>query len=258
MTSRVADDLGRFLERTVLPGGWRVLHEPSVTSTNDLAREAARRGWPDRSVFVADYQTQGRGRRGRAWTAPPRTGLLFSVLLRRSGAPPHTYTMLAAVAVCEALERLLALEPTIKWPNDVMLDARKVAGILAEATDDGAERSLVIGVGINVNVDAASLAELPNATSLNVAAGHSVHRGELLVLILERMDRWLSVPGPRLAAELWPAWDGRLWARAQRVVVREGGEELEGLILGAASDGALRIRTSDGRERRVIAGEILP
>src|ERR671910_248594 len=73
MTS-LPDDLDRFLERVLLPDGWRVLHEPSVTSTNDLAREAARRGWPARSVFVADYQTAGRGRQGRSWTAPARDG----------------------------------------------------------------------------------------------------------------------------------------------------------------------------------------
>ena len=83
MSWRAADDLGRFLERVVLPPGWRVVHEPSVGSTNDLAREAARRGWPDRSVFVADYQTEGRERHGRTWLCQPRAGLLTSVLLRR-------------------------------------------------------------------------------------------------------------------------------------------------------------------------------
>src|SRR5215213_4509191 len=96
------DDLGPFLERAVLPKGWRVLYEPTVTSTNDLAREAARRGWPDRSVFVADYQTAGRGRHGRAWQCPPYAGLLMSVLLRRRDSPPYAYTILAAGSLAEA------------------------------------------------------------------------------------------------------------------------------------------------------------
>ena len=252
------DDLGRFLQRVVLPPGWRILHEPTVTSTNDLARQAARRGWPDRSVFVADYQTAGRGRQGRTWTAPPRTGLLLSVLLRRHGAAPQLYTMLASVAVCEAIERLLALEPAIKWPNDVMLDDRKAAGVLAEATDDGSERTVVIGVGINVNLDAATLADLPNGTSLAEAAGVPVHRGELLVLILEQLDAWLRMTGGGLAAALWPAWERRLWGRSQRVTVLEGDETLEGVVMGGAGDGTLRLRTPDGQERRVVAGEILP
>jgi BirA family biotin operon repressor/biotin-[acetyl-CoA-carboxylase] ligase len=251
-----ADDLVRFLERVVLPPGWRVLHEPSVTSTNDLAREAARRGWPDRSVFVADYQTAGRGRHGRSWTAPPRAGLLFSVLLRRRDAPPHTYTMVASVAVCEAIERLLALEPAIKWPNDVMLGDRKVAGVLAEAVGDGTDQAVVVGIGINANLNAETLAPLPAATSLALEAGRPVHRGELLVLVLERIDRWLARPGARLAAEIWPTWQRRLWGRDQRVRVRENGEEIEGTILGARPDGSLRVRTPDG-ERRVVAGEVL-
>ncbi|HYU19032.1 MAG TPA: biotin--[acetyl-CoA-carboxylase] ligase [Chloroflexota bacterium] len=254
----VAVDLGRFLERALLPDGWQVVHESSVTSTNDLARAAARRGWPDRSAFVADYQTAGRGRHGRSWTAPPGSGLLVSVLLRRSGVAPHAYTMLASLAVCEAVERLLALEPAIKWPNDMMLAGKKAAGILAEATDDGAERTVVVGIGINVNVDQATLAGLPNATSLALEAGRPVHRGELLVVMLERMDVWLKLPAERLSTALWPAWNERLWGVSQRVRVREQGEEIEGVILGSASDGTLLVRTAEGATRRIVAGELLP
>jgi BirA family transcriptional regulator, biotin operon repressor / biotin---[acetyl-CoA-carboxylase] ligase len=258
MTSLAADDLGRFLERVVLPSGWRVLHELSVTSTNDLARAAARGDWPDRSVFVADYQTAGRGRQGRSWSAPPRTGLLFSVLLRPRDTPPYVHTMLASVAVCEAIERLVGLEPAIKWPNDVLVDDRKVAGILAEATDDGAERTVVIGTGINVRSTPEMLADLPTATSLSIAAGWPVPRGDLLVLILERMDAWLALPTDRASRELWSARERRLWRRCQRVRVREGQADLEGIVLGVGLDGTLRLRTADGSERRVVAGEILP
>ena len=253
-----AEDLGYFLEHAVLPDGWQVFHEPSVTSTNELAREAARRGWPDRSVFSADYQTAGRGRQGRSWTVPPRAGLMFTVLLRRRAAPPQTYTMLASVSVCEAIERLLALEPRIKWPNDVMLADRKVAGILAEATDDGLERSVLVGVGINVTADQDWLTALPQATSLAAEAGRSVHRGELVLLVLERIDAWLQLPAESLTPELWRAWDGRLWGRDQELHVREGSEDLTGVVLGSEPDGSLRIRTTAGVERRLVAGELLP
>jgi BirA family transcriptional regulator, biotin operon repressor / biotin---[acetyl-CoA-carboxylase] ligase len=255
--SPFVDDLVAFLQRVTLPPRWRVLHEPSVSSTNDLAREAARRGWPDRSIFVADYQTEGRGRHGRSWTAPPRSGLLMSVLLRGGDAPPQAYTTLASVALCEAIERLTALEPAVKWPNDVMLSDRKVAGILAEATD-GAERTVVIGIGANVSLDEETLADLPNATSLSAETGWLVHRGDLLALIVEQLDTWLKQPGPRLARALRPAWEQRLWRRRQTVRVREVDEEIEGIVLGADADGALRLELADGSERRVIAGEILP
>lgn len=258
MPGRADDHLGPFIERVVLPPGWRVLHEPSVESTNDLAREAARRGWPDRSVFVADYQTQGRGRHGRTWLCPPRAGLLTSVLLRRRDAPASTYTMLAAVSLCESIERLLALEPAVKWPNDVVLDGRKVAGVLAEASDDGREQTVVVGVGVNVNLDPDELAELPNATSLSIEAGVPVHRGELLALMLERLDSWLGRDRFALEEGLWRAWNGRLWGRDQAVRIQDGDEQLVATVLGGDRDGTLLVRLGDGTERRIVVGELLP
>lgn len=258
MPGRADDHLGRFIERVVLPAGWRVLHEPSVESTNDLAREAARRGWPDRSVFVADYQTKGRGRHGRSWLCPPRAGLLMSVLLRRREAPPSAYTMLAAVSLCESIERLLALEPSIKWPNDVVLDGMKVAGVLAEASDDGREQTVVVGVGVNVNVEPEELADLPNATSLSIEAGVPAHRGELLALMLERMDSWLSGDRFRREDGLWQAWNGRLWGRDQLVRIEDGDDRLTATVLGGERDGTLLVRLGDGSVRRIVAGELLP
>jgi BirA family biotin operon repressor/biotin-[acetyl-CoA-carboxylase] ligase len=258
MTGVGGDDLGGFLQRVVLPPGWQVLHEPSVESTNDLARAAAARNWPDRSIFVADYQTKGRGRHGRTWLCPPRAGLLMSVLLRRRETLPHIFTMLAAVGLCEAIERLLALEPEIKWPNDVVIDGQKVAGVLAEATDDGRERTVIVGIGVNANVSAEQFRDLPNATSLALAAGHDVHRGELLVLLLERFDSWLRQPTRDLHDGLWRAWNGRLWGRDQLVRVQDAETTLTGTVLGGDPDGTLVIRTADGTTRRIVAGELLP
>jgi BirA family biotin operon repressor/biotin-[acetyl-CoA-carboxylase] ligase len=258
MPTRGDDGLGRFIERVALPPGWRVLHEPSVESTNDLAREAARRDWPDRSVFVADYQTRGRGRHGRVWQCPPYAGLLMSVLLRRRDAAPYTYTMLAAVSLAEAIERLLALEPAIKWPNDVALDGRKVAGVLAEASDDGRKRTVVIGVGVNVNLEPDELAGLPNATALSIEAGRDVHRGELLTLMLERCESWLKRDARQRDEQLWQAWNGRLWGRDQAVRLQDGDEQIVGVILGGDRDGTLLVRLSDGTIRRIAAGELLP
>ncbi|MCC7372826.1 MAG: biotin--[acetyl-CoA-carboxylase] ligase [Chloroflexi bacterium] len=257
MPGRADDQLGPFLERVVLPSGWHVLHEPSVESTMDLAREAARGGWPDRTLFVTDYQSQGRGRQGRVWVCPPYAGLLTTVLLRRPAAPPHTYTVLVAVSVCEAIERLLALEPAIKWPNDVMLDGQKTMGVLAEASSDGREQTVIVGFGINVNLDSEELAELPNATSLSIQAGRQVHRGELLALIVERLDSWLRDDRHLKTDALWQAWNGRLWGRDQRVRVREGEQELTGTVLGGERDGTLLLRLTDGGIRRVVAGEVL-
>lgn len=181
----------------------------------------------------------------------------MSVLLRRRDAPPYAYTMLAAVALSEAIERLLALEPAIKWPNDVVLDGRKVAGVLAEASDDGREQTVVIGVGTNVNLDPEELADLPNATSLAIEAGHDIHRGELLTLMLERLDSWLKRDAHQREEGIWQAWNGRLWGRDQTVRVQEAGEELRAVVLGGDRDGTLLVRLTDGSTRRIVAGEIL-
>jgi BirA family biotin operon repressor/biotin-[acetyl-CoA-carboxylase] ligase len=234
-----------------------VLHEPVVESTMDLAREAARRGWPDRSVFACDYQTAGRGRQGRAWEAPPGLGLLFSVLLR-SPEPPLLHTMLASVALCEAAERLVQLGPSIKWPNDLLIDDQKVAGILAESYSGPPGDYTVLGCGVNVNQDAADLAGLGRAaTSLKLAAGRPVHPGELLVLCLERFDVWLAVDPAERAARLRRAWEDRLWARGRAVRLRDQGLDFTAVIEGLAADGSLLVRLDNGLTRRVLTGEIL-
>ena len=168
--------LGAFIERVALPPGWRVLHEPSVESTNDLAREAARRGWPDRSVFVADYQTKGRGRHGRTWLCPPRAGLLMSVLLAPSTRPPRPTRCWRPSRSARRSSGCRA-RAAIKWPNDVVLDGQKAAGVLAEATDDGREQTVIVGVGVNVNLEPEELADLPNATSLSIEAACRPPRG---------------------------------------------------------------------------------
>jgi BirA family transcriptional regulator, biotin operon repressor / biotin---[acetyl-CoA-carboxylase] ligase len=252
-----SQDLGLFVERVALPPGWRVVYEPVVESTMDLAREAARRGWPDRSVFVSDYQTAGRGRKGRRWQAPPGLGLLFTVLLRLAGSPLE-HTMLASVAVCEAAGRLLQLEPSIKWPNDLLLDGRKVAGVLAESHSGPNGAYTLVGCGLNVNQDIEDLRGLGGAaTSLKLAAGRQAHRGELLVICLERLEAWLELDPDARSADLRQAWEGRLWARGRSAIVRDAGEEFSASVQGVAEDGALLVRLASGEVRRVLTGEIV-
>lgn len=248
------DDLEAFLRQAALPG-WRVVYVREVGSTQDLARAAAQRGDPDRSVFVADYQTAGRGRRGRAWIVPPGAGLLFSVLFRTPPGGPPRYTLAASVAVCEAIERLLGLQPAIKWPNDVLVGDRKVVGVLAEGVTVGEAGYTIVGIGVNVNFSAEALAAIPaNATALNVESGAPVPRGELLRLMLERLSEWVDLAR---SDELWRAWRRRLWGRGRQVLVAEGGEQIEGTVLDALEDGWLLVRLPSGETRRVIAGELV-
>jgi BirA family transcriptional regulator, biotin operon repressor / biotin---[acetyl-CoA-carboxylase] ligase len=250
-----SDDLEEAVR--ALPPAWKGFYFAAVDSTQDEARTAARRGAADRSLFVADYQRTGRGRQGRTWLAPPGSALLVSMLFREttSDPAPWRWTSLASVALAEAIEQLLpAAAPAIKWPNDVMLGERKVAGILAETSWNGQVLQAIVGVGVNVVADAGSLASLPGATSLGAYAGRPVGRGTLLLELVRRVDRWYERP----LDELFSVWQGRLWRRGQRLRLLDLGREEEVVVLGAERDGSLRVRLADGSERRTTTGELLP
>lgn len=240
-----------------LPVPWQGHYFDAVDSTQDEARAAARQGAAARSIFVADYQRAGRGRQGRTWLASPGVGLLASVVFRDAGPKPvpWRWTSLASVSLVEAIGDVVpALRPAIKWPNDVLLEDRKVAGILAESTWDGQQLLAVVGVGVNVRSAAGDLALVPGlAISLSVAAGHDVDRGDVLRAFVARMDYWLSRP----AAELHEVWEGRLWGRGQRLRMVDVGGEEEVVVLGAAADGSLRVRLADGSERLTTTGELI-
>ncbi len=192
--------------------------------------------------------------------APPGSALLLSILFREESAAPEPgrYTRLVSVALAEAVERVApGLAPTVKWPNDLLLGGRKVAGVLAEAAWDGERLAVIVGAGTNVSTSRAALdAVAPRATSLAAEAGEPVDRGALLRALLERLDAWLS----RSQGELLAAWQRRLWGRGQPVRLRglDGGvEEQEVVVLGAEADGALRVRLAGGAERVTAVAELI-
>jgi BirA family biotin operon repressor/biotin-[acetyl-CoA-carboxylase] ligase len=182
--------------------------------------------------------------------------MLSIVFRERTTAPtPWRWTSLASVALAESIKEVLpALTPAIKWPNDVMLHDRKVAGILAETTSDGQQLVAVVGVGVNVNSAPADLERVGNpATSLRIAAGQSLDRGQLLLTLLRRVDLWYARPWPELHA----AWQVRLWRRGQRLRLLDLGREEEVVVLGADLDGSLRVRLPDGSEHHTTTGELI-
>ena len=194
----MADSLARAAVGPLLRGRFGrdvYLYVPRCASTQLVLDADA----PEGAVAVADEQTHGRGRLGRTWTAPAGTSVLCSVQLRPSVEPPRLpeLSLVAGAAVAEAVAELTGLHPKLKFPNDVLLDGRKVAGILAEARDG----RVVLGIGINVNQRADELpanTETP-ATSLRLESGCEQPRVELLTLVLERLERryddWLSGRG---------------------------------------------------------------
>jgi BirA family biotin operon repressor/biotin-[acetyl-CoA-carboxylase] ligase len=251
----MADDLAAAVD--ALPRHWHAHYFAAVDSTQDEARAASRLGAQHRSIFVADYQRAGRGRQGRRWIATPGVALMLSAVFRDTAAAPvpWRWTSLASVALAEAIEHILPqLRPAIKWPNDVLLDDRKVAGVLAETSWDGLQLLAIVGVGINVRTDTTDLAGIgAAATSLKVASGQDVDRGPLLRVFVDRIDAWLERP----TAELHAAWQARLWGRGQRLRLLDLGREEEVVVLGAEPDGSLRVRLPDGAERRTTTGELI-
>ena len=205
------------------------VHHRLTDSTNERAKALAAGGAPHGTLVTADEQTAGRGRQGRAWTAPPRSAVLMSLVIRD---PDEVLPLTAAVAICDALPA--ACE--IKWPNDVWLDRRKLAGILVEGRPQ--QRWAVLGVGLNVRT-----AEFPpelrsTATSLRLA-GIETDVEAILGALLPSLDRWL---GASRAAVL-EAWRERDALRGERVRW-EGGE---GTAAGIDESGALVVVTEEGR-----------
>lgn len=251
----------RLRDRDALIGR-RVLCHREVTSTSAVATALAAAGEAEGTVVLAERQTAGRGRFGRAWSSPPGLGLWFSSILRPPilvvGAP--VLTQVAAVAIAEALEAVAGRLPGgIKWPNDVLLAGRKVAGILTDLAARGAGAPVVIlGVGVNVNQGEGDF--LPalrgRAGSVAMAAGRPVPRADLFRALLTRLDaryrEFLAAgPGPALAEAA-----ARSVTLGQAVRAREGDAELHGVALGLEADGALTVRLPDGRIRRLVAGEV--
>jgi BirA family biotin operon repressor/biotin-[acetyl-CoA-carboxylase] ligase len=236
----------------------RPLHlVPKTTSTNELAKQAARAGAPHGSTWVAEEQSEGRGRQGRRWTAPPGESLLFSVLLRIDGdarwLPPVSVT--AGLTVTEAIGlHVRESRPLLKWPNDVLIRDRKVAGVLVEVTgSDPRTRAVVIGIGINVYTRAFPPDLASTATSIALESERVPSRGDLLADILERLDRDLPIVVERglglLAARL-AACDA---LRGSNVRCLEGEE---GIAEGIDESGRLLVRRADGTPARWSTGEV--
>ena len=230
-------------------------------STNDIAAELLDAGDPAFSLVLADEQLEGRGRNARRWITLPGVALAFSVILRpeNSIAPEKLGLLsgLGGVAVCRALQKNYALSAKIKWPNDVLINGKKVAGVLAEAHWSGNRlRGVILGIGINVfpeSVPPRAEVNFP-ATSVMAEYGKEITRPELLAHILTELVDWY----PRLnSSGLLRAWEDNLAFKGKRVRLGTGaGAHVEGRALGLNPDGALRLEVTPGEEQSFQIGEI--
>jgi len=255
-----ADDLLSRLDKTKVIGrDIRVFQE--TTSTNDIVEKLARDGVAEGSVVFAETQTKGRGRLARKWLSPARRGLWFSVLLRPHLRPQEAtqLTVASATALRRAIQAQTGLSPEIKWPNDVLINGRKVAGILTELSAElDRVKHVVLGIGVNVNSNPGDFPpELRKlATSLKIETGKPVARAELAVAILKELDRdYARLTGGDFSA-VADEWEAHGTTLGREIMIRTGDRSIRGRAESLGEDGALLLRTEHGHLERIIGGDV--
>ena len=234
---------------------------PSTTSTNDIAKALAQHGAPEGTVVLAEHQTRGRGRYGRTFASPAGVGIYLSLLVRpqvdTSRLPQLTLAI--AVATAEAFVEHCALPVRLKWPNDVEIHGKKVAGILSEVVlGAGASPVAIIGIGINVNT---TLAHLPpelhqHVTSLALASGHPWPRLPLIALLLAHLERLYQAFHRGDIAPILQRWLHHSQITGRQVRFTSEYSAGTGTVVGLDADGALVVQHSNGMRQRLVAGEV--
>jgi BirA family biotin operon repressor/biotin-[acetyl-CoA-carboxylase] ligase len=255
-----ADDLiARLPRKRVVGRDIQVFQE--TTSTNDVVEKLARDGVKEGVVVFAESQSRGRGRLGRKWVSPAHKGLWFSVLLRPQLRPAEAtqLTVAAATALARAVQSQTGLAPDIKWPNDLLVNGRKIAGILTEMSAEvDCVNYLIIGMGVDVNQNASDFPPDVRklASSLKLETGQPVPRAELAAAILQELDRDYT----RICAggfpELADEWESRCTTIGQHVTVLVGERRVQGRAESLDDAGALLVRTQHGRIERILGGDV--
>jgi BirA family biotin operon repressor/biotin-[acetyl-CoA-carboxylase] ligase len=232
--------------------GSKVVHFETTTSTNTVARQLAEDGAEEGTVVMTETQTHGKGRLGRQWVTQPG-GAWLSVVLKPAIDPAHaaSITLLAAVSVTKAL-REWGVEAVIKWPNDVLINGKKICGILTEmSAETDAVNFIVLGIGVNVNNDV----PLETATTLKAELGQKVDRVKFVQGLLESLEEdYLTFKEQGFTPILW-SWRRYSDTLGRPVEVTYQGEIIKGVAQDIADDGALIVKTKDGPIRKIVSGD---
>jgi BirA family biotin operon repressor/biotin-[acetyl-CoA-carboxylase] ligase len=229
-----------------------------VDSTNTQVAMRGRTGAAAGLVIVADRQTAGRGRLQRAWHSPERVNLYFSILLRPPWPPhqPPPVSLAVGVALAETMERRIGYAPALKWPNDLLVHNRKLAGVLVEvaATRQHLEQ-VILGIGLNVNQETFPPPLDETAISLRQVISEQTDRGELLADLLNTLEPHLEQLDHSNHHMMIESWNSYFSWRGQKIRIQTAQGEFRGIALGASSHGALRIREESGQEREILSGD---
>lgn len=240
--------------------GRNVLYFDETDSTNTEAKKAAEAGAPHGTLAVADYQSMGKGRRGRSWTSPHGVGIWMSIMIRPNLHPScaSMLTLVAALAVADGIKKVCGLDSKIKWPNDIVVNGKKVCGILTEmSTELDCINYVVTGIGINANTG-----EFPEdirdvATSLLLETGERVKRSQLIAAVMEAFEQYYGrfMENENMSG-LLEEYNSLLANRDNMVRVLAPGSEYTGTALGIDETGELLVRMESGELRRVLSGEV--
>ena len=241
--------------------GRNIHFEEAVSSTQKIAHKLAYEGTMEGSIVVTEEQLEGRGRLDRTWYSPRSTGIWMSVILRPNIPPNQApqLTLLTAVSVVQAIQEVTGLEPDIKWPNDILLNGKKIVGILTELQAE-ADRinSVIIGIGINVNQRIDHFPESINriATSLAIERGEKINRSELIQVILLKLENLYNdylKNGFHVVKLLWESYAVSI---GQQIVARTLAGAIEGCALGITADGVLMLEDLDGKIHYIHSADI--
>ncbi|MBI3615339.1 MAG: biotin--[acetyl-CoA-carboxylase] ligase [Candidatus Omnitrophica bacterium] len=238
--------------------GKRITTYETTDSTMDVAHRLGQAGEPEGSVVAAEGQSRGRGRLGRSWLSPKGKGIYLSVILRPTLqlAEVPRITLMAAVAVARAIQAATGLAPEIKWPNDVLIRGRKVAGILTELNGElNRVNYIVVGIGMNVN---SVKGHLPaHTTSIEEQLGGPADRVKLTQALLVELDRAYDQLLRQGFPSILEAWRGFAHFLGRRIRVVAQGRTVDGQAVDVDSDGTLMVRTDTGLVESLSAGEVL-
>jgi len=240
--------------------GYKVYYYDEVPSTNDVAKEIAKRTQEQNTVIIAETQTHGRGRHRRHWVSP-RGGIWLSILLRPSVTPEEAtkLTFITATAVAGTIQSTLGLATEVKWPNDVLVNRKKLCGILTEASTRGnIVECVVVGIGINANM---GLQSFPNnlqksVTTLKHELGCEINRETLARILIQSFDQRYKHLQNGMWSALLQEWRSLARFLGGKVVVTSFAETLVGEALDVDADGALIVRLQNGVLRRMVAGDV--
>jgi len=234
--------------------GQRVIYYPSLTSTNEVAKREAQQGAAEGTVIIADEQTAGKGRKKRVWLSP-KGNIALSVILCPDIAYLPSLIMLASLAVVNGIEAVTGLKPQVKWPNDVLINGRKVCGILIEnEVLRNTVNYAIIGIGVNVNLRRTDFPEIKlTATSLSHEMGRDVSRLSVVRNLLVEMEKLYLML--RAGESIYEEWRDSLVTLGRRVSVTSGTSRYEGIAESVAEDGSLLLRHADGSLTKIVAGD---